>query len=390
MAEATQLNIVLVHGTWGRGFLPCFRTSIANWCRIESNFVGELRTAILSVLPGVEPTIEPFSWSGRNSVFARKEAAGRLAERLSQLSECAGRTLIISHSHGGNVALNAISTLSDASNLYVCTLATPFLSIFEVNRTRQHSGLLLYIVGALVTWKALYSLSAYSGLDSIVSIPFGALLIWWWLFVSGVKAVYLLLEALLVNPAPQPGQKPTSWQEWPKRIADATPKDTSKLNGRLLVLRGIDDEATLSLATGAVINRITRGMYNFSAFSLFGWGGFAVFVPILIVTKVLESFAPSYSEEFITLTVSALWIVALVTLILASLARMVFGIELAVGAVRCDILFESVPDIDEVEVRTVGVGFRPRGLVHSLHEVPEVPKSIADWLCSAISHSSQR
>ena len=118
--------------------------------------------------------------------------------------------------------------------------------------------------------------------------------------------------------------------------------------------------------------------------------GFAVFVPILIVTKVLESFAPSYSEIFITLTVSALWIVALVTLILPSLARMVFGIELAAGAVRCDILFKSVPDIDEVEVRTVGVGFLPRGLVHSLHKVPEVPKSIAAWLCSAISHSSQR
>ena len=275
MAEATQLNIVLVHGTWGRGVLPCFRTSIANWCRTDSSFVRELRTAILSELPGVEPTIEPFSWSGRNSVFARKEAAGRLAERLSQLGESAGRTLIISHSHAGNVALHAVSTLGYASNLYVCTLATPFLSIFEVNRTRQHSGLLFYIVGALVTWKALYGLSVYSALDSIVSVPFGALLIWWWLFVSGVKAIYLLLEALLVNPAPRPGQKATSWQEWPKRIADATPKNTSMLNGRLLVLRGIDDEAALSLATGAVINRVTRAIYNFSAFSLFGWGGFA-------------------------------------------------------------------------------------------------------------------
>ena len=78
-----------------------------------------------------------------------------------------------------------------------------------------------------------------------------------------------------MNPAPRPGQKATSWQEWPKRIADATPKNTSMLNGRLLVLRGIDDEAALSLATGAVINRVTRAIYNFSAFSLFGWGGFA-------------------------------------------------------------------------------------------------------------------
>ena len=138
MAEATQLNIVLVHGTWGRGVLPCFRTSIANWCRTDLSFVRELRTAILSELPGVEPTIEPFSWSGRNSVFARKEAAGRLAERLSQSGESAGRTLIISHSHAGNVALHAVSTLGYASNLYVCTLATPFLSIFEANFGRDN------------------------------------------------------------------------------------------------------------------------------------------------------------------------------------------------------------------------------------------------------------
>jgi hypothetical protein len=233
------------------------------------------------------------NWSGKNSVFARQKAAVRLEDILSKRGD--QLTLVVAHSHGGNVALNAISKLNDPTNVYLCTMATPFLSIFEVNRLRRHSGSLFYIVGALTTWNILHSLSVYSLLDSIISIPFGALLLWWWLFVKGIKSIYSILEVLLVNPAPPPGRNPTRWQKWPKLVADATPKDAKALNGRLLVLRGIDDEAALTLAAGAIINRISRAIYNVSACSLFGWGGWAVFLPILIVTKGLEHFAPAYN-----------------------------------------------------------------------------------------------
>jgi hypothetical protein len=289
-------------------------------------------------------------------------------------------TLVVAHSHGGNVALNAIPKLNDPTNVYLCTLATPFLSIFEADRLRRHSGSLFYIVGALITWNILHGLSVYSLLDSIIPVPFGALLLWWWLFVKGIKSIYTILEALLVNPAPPPGRSPTRWQKWPKLVADATTKNAKALNGRLLVLRGIDDEAALTLAAGAIINRISRAIYNVSAFSLFGWGGWAVFLPILIATKGLEYLAPAYSEAFVRLTLSPLWISAFLALILPSIARTVFGLELAVGAARCDVLFESVPDIDEVEVMTVRANVQSHGLAHSLHGLPEVPNSIAAWL----------
>lgn len=72
MVEVTRLNVVLVHGTWGRGFWRCCRKPTAGWCEAEASFVVELKRAVLSQLPGVQLTVDAFAWSGSNSVFERE------------------------------------------------------------------------------------------------------------------------------------------------------------------------------------------------------------------------------------------------------------------------------------------------------------------------------
>jgi hypothetical protein len=69
----SRLNIILVHGTWGRGFFR--EATVADWCKPDSNFVRRLTYECLRRMPSITPSITAFNWSGRNSVFERAKAA---------------------------------------------------------------------------------------------------------------------------------------------------------------------------------------------------------------------------------------------------------------------------------------------------------------------------
>lgn len=293
--------------------------------------------------------------------------------------------MIVAHSHGGNVALKAISAICDSSRTYLCTLATPFLSIVAVDRRLPHSPILLRLVAATSVVAALYFLFPFSFIDHVL-----ALLLCLMLFTTGTEALYWLLTRAFANTPAANAEYPSfwknllysaDWQQRPERLADATAWDARVLSGRLLVLRGVDDEAALTLAAGAIVNRVTRAAYRWSSTILFGFVGFIAYI---LTIKALELFSVNYAKQFVSSSMPILLVSILIGLFLPSLARMVFGNELGAGAMRCDILFDSVPDIDDVDVKTVGIGLKNSGLVHSLHEVPEVPKSIAAWLSDRI------
>src|ERR1700738_3849733 len=68
--------ITLVHGTWGRGFFPTDKQPLwggPRWFQEGSHFLTELRGVLRERFPSF--TIEPFTWSGSNSVFQRDSAA---------------------------------------------------------------------------------------------------------------------------------------------------------------------------------------------------------------------------------------------------------------------------------------------------------------------------
>jgi hypothetical protein len=141
-------KITLVHGTWGRGFFPdtlgVWLTKLRNilrwrqrrprWFEAGSQFHDQLTTTLneLSVQYTIGP---PFTWSGSNSVFERRSAAAKLADRLkAELSLNPNyRSIVIAHSHGGNVALRSLEYIAEyTSRIDVITLATPFLRVCPV------------------------------------------------------------------------------------------------------------------------------------------------------------------------------------------------------------------------------------------------------------------
>lgn len=107
--------IVLVHGTWARH---------APWTLPKSRL-----RASLSRVFGANVLFERHPWSGANRFGARSRAAAALKERI-RLLRTRHPTVpiaIVAHSHGGNIALSAVSQLLEGSVRAVVCLSTPFL-----------------------------------------------------------------------------------------------------------------------------------------------------------------------------------------------------------------------------------------------------------------------
>jgi pimeloyl-ACP methyl ester carboxylesterase len=91
--RATQMTYcVLIHGTF----------SMRRWARDPN---GPIRNAIRARVPTAQ--FEPFEWSGWHSQGARSRAAEELKARLGELRRQHEKIVVVGHSHGGNVALQA-------------------------------------------------------------------------------------------------------------------------------------------------------------------------------------------------------------------------------------------------------------------------------------------
>jgi len=362
LKDPLELDVVLVHGTWGRGFFR--KKPVAPWCEPKANLVFQLGVKLSDA--DIKTQFFPFNWSGNNSIFERANAASDLARFLK--SNFAGKTpvLVIAHSHGGNVALQAIAKLHDVSHIHVCTLATPFFRIFESKR--KFEGSLPLLRGfAIVTFLAaafLISESSYrfGNLDG------NGILVWPCVAILAGWLVGNFLNRILVNPDSGLNKHPP-WEDKPWHLSRATDSDAKLLGNRLFVIRGIDDEASLSLAAGAVTNRLVRFLYNFSI-----TGGVAIAAAIgLLVPR-------TWFGGFHVLGIFVFPAFAVICLFLPSFVRPIFGRELAFGAARCDALYDSVPDADNARVRTLHFAYEDKQLIHAMYDSHIAPEWIADWI----------
>lgn len=113
--------IVLIHGTYAAD---------AKWPHEDSNFCKWLGTSLKEQGAGTIVFAQS-PWSGGNSDLDRLEASIDLRARLAafRLSHPDYVTFLVGHSHGGNVALHALSHSQEDRDQVagVVTLATPFL-----------------------------------------------------------------------------------------------------------------------------------------------------------------------------------------------------------------------------------------------------------------------
>ena len=112
--EAVDLDIILVHGTWGRGIFPSSRPSPKSvakprWFQPHSRLRASLEKALSDAPESLTYSVSTFERSGANSFIERSEAAQSLAARLDAESSSHPhkKHILIGHSHGGSVCMLA-------------------------------------------------------------------------------------------------------------------------------------------------------------------------------------------------------------------------------------------------------------------------------------------
>lgn len=123
-AQVQQMGVVFltVHGTWAGAARWAQPVSVLGRALVES-----------ARERGETAVVVPFSWSGKNSVAARREAGAGLARRLLELRrEDPSRAIyVVAHSHGGSVFAYAMKEepgLADHINGFIA-LATPWIAV---------------------------------------------------------------------------------------------------------------------------------------------------------------------------------------------------------------------------------------------------------------------
>ncbi|MEM1437861.1 MAG: hypothetical protein AAF545_10630 [Pseudomonadota bacterium] len=215
--QRTEIDVILVHGTWARN---------AAWTQSD----GLLSRALSE---SSEATIRTsgLPWSGRNWEKDRWAATESLSERLR--SSDADLKAVIGHSHGGNVGAAAMHQShhgdDDAGDRALITLNTPF--IVPVRRSTEVSLIfVVLLVIAVSTWVN-SGIDQHLGLAARAFSPVIALLIVGLiaaLALWGVPGAYTLMRR-------RPAETP-----WLKRLIARPESDRET---RVLCIATADDEA---------------------------------------------------------------------------------------------------------------------------------------------------
>jgi hypothetical protein len=383
MAEA-KFSITLVHGTWGRGIFfptdtPWFGPPY--WFNPGSPFRRHLEQELKN--RKVPYQIDCITWSGSNSVFERAAAATKLSEHLLSQPPGAPR-VVIGHSHGGNIALKAIDkSPQPQTTIHVVSLATPFLRVYPTWEGPSYWQLLptSYII-ALV----LILIFATAGAHYIAPLKHAMLEGSKPLMTAGLILFSMFLANLFIrfifNPGsqqpPDKSQRPWIWR--PFTLADATNYDFASSSAPpLLVIRGVGDEASLSMAMGKAGSRFSYII----AKTMIGK------ISIILMGALASLFMVPNNWETLPTIVNYACVIAGVTtvisLIMLCFANAVFGKEFLIGAMRCDVAADSVPDSASAKVVTLrppDVDFLSdnSGLRHSLYNDPKCVSAIIAWL----------
>lgn len=391
-----SIFITLVHGTWGRRKLPF---SGPLWFEEGSTFVASLKQA-LAPHAGVE--IDAFLWSGKNSLNERADAGAALARRLwkQKMRFPNALQVVVGHSHGGSVALLGLGSWADVNHeVMLVTLATPFVEI--VTRTAEEFRALSkrLVRHTSIAFAAIMMISTiYKYLADVVLPGFETTGLYmkaglWaglasYQLLSGAQNIYGVAKVKNAEKDDElgwlrpPPHRPEFYQ---KLTAGGLTIDPIR---KVLILRGVDDEAGLAIAAGAIATRFTT-----FAIALTELGTrliLAMVVPIFLFFLLFQ-FVPAW-DEWLRRHIEAIIHIAddgrffysllfvttgFISLpFLSGLFKSVYGRELLLGGYFCDIKSASAPDLNGF-IRTItfppgtAKGMR-HGLYHHEMTVPEI------------------
>jgi hypothetical protein len=223
---APDVVITLVHGTWARR---------APWTSAGSPLRQALSQAALGRV-----AFDRFAWSGSNSLAARRRAVQALVERLraSIARWPQARHYIVGHSHGGNIAFQALANpvLNERVAGLIC-LSTPFLHAAprELGPV-GHTALKWFPVAAIF----------YGGTLIVrVVAPTHAEAAAVWVLVLSAAVGFLIHRGMRRRPAAVP-----SSLEYP--VVNPT---------KVLILRAAGDEASAALGAAHLVSWIAGRLW---------------------------------------------------------------------------------------------------------------------------------
>ena len=394
-----QLLITVVHGTWPRGLFPKigrFKQRARGlvrrkrlgpppfWFEEGSPFLDRLSTELADIPHRIRSVL----WSGANSIFVRGKTAHILAEHLSaEHAEYPQATqLIIAHSHGGNIALRALHLLrqpdssrlreAEGANPILVTLATPFIEVQHANFGDEPT--LVRAAVALALWtpswvltKALFPMNEFGKpllISGAVALVVAGITWWYWFSKGATRRRQNHVEALTT--------------------ATRLGKIMSAQAQRLLIIRAVDDEASLALAFSTIVNFIITRVIRYIRWIIFG-----PFSAILLSVFVIRYFKLSFEQEdmlqqqewyenAIQVVCSAL---ILFLFGLLTVARTAHGRELATSPLECQINTQSTPDAKGLsEIVTLVRRTHAKSLRHGIYDHEDCPKAISDWVRSQL------
>src|SRR5262249_36089519 len=146
--------------------------------------------------------------------------------------------------------------------------------------------------------------------------------------------------------------------------------DYQKAAPRMLVLRGVDDEASLSLAAGSIGSRLSY-LLLVGALPWLYW-----------IVFLLASLGAANLLFFRIIMVVCI-LGAPLSLILSGIFKSAFGREFLLNAIACDIAADSIPDtVNKVEAKTLppveAASFLQ--MRHGIYNHPQCVDEIMRWL----------
>lgn len=269
-----RTKLILIHGTFARN---------ARWAKKDSPLP---KYFLRHLDPHLEMTTVP--WSGANTTAAREAGIQNLiAEIDATLRDGPARCIIIGHSHGGTIAVQAVKRNPSWTNVIVVCLSTPFVSVRPrrtntVARVSMFTGVYLAANIVVVT---LYLL--FNGFRPIENLPLP------WMVMS-----VLSVTATLIYPV----------GKYIRRKAELIRNDNqpsfTELKAPLLLIRDVGDEVSALLGSiqfvewlfdsilsllDTSVNRIVAGLHKRTRLTLFIVG----LVRIVVVVAVASMSPPT-------------------------------------------------------------------------------------------------
>jgi hypothetical protein len=164
------------------------------------------------------------------------------------------------------------------------------------------------------------------------------------------------------------------WNGRTSKIVRAATYDTRRdSTPRMLVIRGVEDEASLSLAAAAIGSRLS----HIAVFSVVPWIYGPGFLLAIFLNMLFRENPMVDSLMKAVIVVSAFG--ALAFFVLLGLFESAFGREFLIGTMRCDIAVDSVPDTSQ-RIEAITLAPQTGTPRHQIYSHPQCVSEIVRWL----------